>query len=97
MPRKRPNSVILPSQTPTTRRRKVTGKELDMLVLASCSCLLTVLSHPVANALQSMQTVSTSQSAIAAQVSQAPQQHGSFYVTMPPKREEIKDDENEEE
>lgn len=97
MPRRRPNPVILPAQAPTTRRRKVTGKELDMLLLASCSCLVTVLSHPVANALQSIQSVNTSQGAIAAQVSQAPQSSGSFYVTMPPKREEIKDEENEEE
>lgn len=40
-------------QAQTSKLRKPTHKELDLLVLAGCSCLLTMLHHPVAEALQS--------------------------------------------
>ncbi len=34
------------------RAWKLRGRELDLLLLAGCSCLITTLSHPVAEALQ---------------------------------------------
>ena len=37
-------------QTPA---RVLTRKELDLLILAGCSCLMTLLYHPVADAFQS--------------------------------------------
>jgi hypothetical protein len=83
------------SQRQKSRYRKPTSKELDLLLLAGCSCLLTVLYHPVADALQSIQSGSQAQGAISSQVSRVPQQAGSIYLTLPPKREEVKEEEEE--
>ncbi len=79
---------------PYPRPRKLLSKELDLLLLAGCSCLLTVLYHPVAEALQSAHTANSNQGAIAAQTSKTPSNSTApMYLSIPPKREEIKEDE----
>ncbi len=95
MPRKRTPQTRLVPHFRKTRLWRLTSKELDLLLLAGCSCLLTVMYHPVADALQSIHSSSHSQGAIASQVSKVPQRFGSFYLSMPPRREEIKEEEEE--
>ncbi|MDX2243386.1 MAG: hypothetical protein NW224_22120 [Leptolyngbyaceae cyanobacterium bins.302] len=68
------------------------SKELDLLLLAGCSCLLTMLYHPVANALQSHSSQSSG-SAIAAQTSTAtPNSVNAFHLIVPA-RDEMQDEE----
>ncbi|MDX2229136.1 MAG: hypothetical protein NW220_05845 [Leptolyngbyaceae cyanobacterium bins.349] len=72
--------------------RKPTSKELDLFLLAGCSCLLTLLYHPVAQALQS-HSGQNSSTAIASQTSTAPTNGmNAFHLTLP-SREEIKEEE----
>ncbi|WP_421656815.1 hypothetical protein [Leptothermofonsia sp. ETS-13] len=95
MPRKRTPQTRLVPHFRKARLRRPTSKELDLMLLAGCSCLLTVMYHPVADALQSIHSSSHSQGAIAAQASKVPQQSGSLYLSMPPSREEIREEEEE--
>ncbi|MBD2021013.1 hypothetical protein H6F43_12570 [Leptolyngbya sp. FACHB-36] len=77
------------------RTRKPTSKELDLLLLAGCSCLLTLLHHPIADGLQSSTSVSRT-TPIAAQVSRTSSGPiGSLHLTLPPEREKIRDDEED--
>jgi hypothetical protein len=48
-------SVISPVRRRKGQWRKPNSKELDLLLLAGCSCLMTILYHPVAEALQTAQ------------------------------------------
>jgi hypothetical protein len=77
------------------RYRKPTAKELDLLLLAGCSCLLTILYHPVAERVQSLQSVSQSAGAVTSQINHTTPQSGTLYTTLPPKRDDIKDEEEE--
>jgi len=72
--------------------RKPSSKELDLLLLAGCSCLLTLLYHPVANALQAHSSQNAS-SAIAAPTSTAaPTSVNAFHLIVPA-RDEVKEEE----
>ena len=75
------------------KRHQLIGKELDLLLLAGCSCLLTLLYHPVAEALQANQVAASAQSPIAIQVNQTPANSSSLiHLALPPAREGIQDD-----
>ncbi|MGI0485437.1 hypothetical protein ACN4EK_08380 [Pantanalinema rosaneae CENA516] len=90
MPRQR-RPILLPP-TPQRRQPKLRSKELDLLLLAGCSCLFTLLYHPVAEALQSPST-SHSQSATT-HVGQTSVQHPSTVSpALPSRREEIQEEE----
>jgi len=52
--------LISPLHSRKGRFRKPSSKELDLLLLAGCSCLMTILYHPVAEALQTAQTSGSS-------------------------------------
>jgi hypothetical protein len=94
MQRRRTHRAKSASHLRKPRDRKLVGKDLDLLLLAGCSCLLTVLYHPVAEALHSAQLVNNAQAAVATQTSKAPaNQTNSIYTTLPPRREEIREDE----
>jgi len=74
-------------------RRKPTGKELDLLVLAGCSCLMTLLHHPVSDALKAH--TSTSNVASVPTRSHSTKLLTSFSLALPPERErpEIQEEE----
>lgn len=78
-------------------RLRPSGKQLDMLVLAGCSCLLTLLYHPVANALQSSSAQAASQSGVevATHINATTNWAGAVHVTLPPKEETVVDEEDE--
>jgi hypothetical protein len=82
------------SRRQAPRLRKLKGRELDFLLLAGCSCILTLLHHPLAEALNSVSPTG-SQGAIATESSKSLQQTGSLYLTLPPKREDLKEEEQE--
>ncbi|WP_193883552.1 hypothetical protein [Oculatella sp. LEGE 06141] len=44
----------------TATRRLVSNRDMDLLLLAFCSCLLTVICHPAANLLHSPSSAATS-------------------------------------
>ncbi|PZV13798.1 MAG: hypothetical protein DCF22_10150 [Leptolyngbya sp.] len=56
MSSRQPVSVISSVPNRKGRFHKPNSKELDLLLLAGCSCLMTILYHPVAEALQTAQT-----------------------------------------
>ena len=95
MPRKRFRPLKMNVVATRPQRRRLNGRELDFLLLAGCSCLLTVLYHPVSDAFQSFSAQNSAQGAIATQTSKAPQPATSISVTLPPKREEIPEEEEE--
>ncbi len=72
--------------------RKPSSKELDLFLLAGCSCLLTMLYHPVANALQTHAS-QTSGSAIAAQTSTAATNSTNAFHLIVPARDEAQEEE----
>lgn len=84
---------------PKQQLRKPTSKELDLLVLAGCSCLMTLLYHPIADALQTSPATSGSNGAsgaIAAQVSKtSSSQTAPIHCTLPPEREKLKKEEED--
>ncbi len=65
------SSIVAPVSVRKGRFRQPTSKELDLLLLAGCSCLMTFLYHPVAEALQTAQTTGSS-AAIATTTSKIP-------------------------
>jgi hypothetical protein len=74
-----------------------TSKELDLLILAGCSCLMTILYHPVTSALQSASAAATGPGgAIASEVSRTPAQSSPVHTTLPPKQESLRKEEEEE-
>uniref|UniRef100_A0A832M6F7 Uncharacterized protein n=1 Tax=Oscillatoriales cyanobacterium SpSt-402 TaxID=2282168 RepID=A0A832M6F7_9CYAN len=85
-------SAIQPFYERKTKARKPTSKELDLLLLAGCSCLLTVLYHPVAHALQSY-SAHNSGSAIASQTSQSSQNSMNAFHLIPASKDEVKEEE----
>ena len=76
--------------------RPPTVKELDLLILAGCSCLMTVLYHPVAETMQSASTTSGGAgNPIATQISHT-NPSSPVHTTLPPKRETLRKEEEEE-
>lgn len=93
MPRQR-RPILLPVST-QSRQPKLRSKELDLLLLAGCSCLFTVLYHPVAEALQSPST-NPSQSTVTTHVGQTPVKHSpTASPALPSRREGIQEEEEE--
>jgi hypothetical protein len=92
-PRYKPQ-IKLAAHFHKVRLQKPTSKELDLMLLAGCSCLLTVMYHPVADALQSFHSHSHASGAIASQLSPSPPS-SSLVLSMPPRREEIQEEEDE--
>jgi len=88
----RPRSIVRHPKSP----RRPAGKELDLLILAGCSCLMTILYHPVAGTLQSATaTQGRASGAIAAQVSRNTPVMP-IHTTLPPKRETLRQEDEEE-
>jgi hypothetical protein len=90
MPRTRLTQAMLKFQVHRAGSRRLLSKELDLFLLAGCSCLLTLLYHPVADALAPQSSISGSQK-VPAQVNSvnfngtvAP-----FHLTLPPEREDL--------
>jgi hypothetical protein len=89
MTRKRLKQTIpgLPRKT----QRRLLSKELDLLLLTGCSCLLTLLHHPISEAIQAQ---SPARNAPMEASTQTGQQNvklaGQFSVTMPPERKKLK-------
>jgi hypothetical protein len=82
--------AIVSTHSQKSPRYKLTTKELDLLLLAGCSCLLTVLCHPTAEAFQPHSTNSMSSQVPASQVSQTtPRATSQLLLTLPSKRDEI--------
>jgi hypothetical protein len=71
---------------------KPTSKELDLMLLAGCSCLMTLLYHPVADTLRAHSTSAAMQAA-PTQPQRGVTTSGHFYVSLPPVREELKEEE----
>ncbi|MBM0741348.1 hypothetical protein JOY44_06900 [Phormidium sp. CLA17] len=86
-------SVISSVGSRKGRFRKPNSKELDLLLLAGCSCLMTILYHPVAEALQTAQT-SASSTAIATTTSKtATNAMNSFHLIAQASRDKNQDEE----
>ncbi|NJP10840.1 MAG: hypothetical protein HC866_16325 [Leptolyngbyaceae cyanobacterium RU_5_1] len=94
MPRIQRVPATKPFPVRKLRMRKPTSKELDLFLLAGCSCLLTVLYHPVAEALQAHHSSSGAISAIATRTSKtASNPMNAFHLTLLPGRENIQEEE----
>lgn len=79
-----------------TPQLKLTTKELDLMLLAGCSCLLTVICHPSPEALSTAGKVDRASGAVATQVSQPSTNLTSLaHLTRPANREEIQEEEGE--
>lgn len=86
-------SVISSVRSRKDRFRKPSSKELDLLLLAGCSCLMTILYHPVAEALQTTQTGGSS-AAIATTTSKtAASTMNAFHLIAQSVRDESQDEE----
>ncbi|MBL1178079.1 hypothetical protein [Pantanalinema sp. GBBB05] len=93
MPRQR-RPILLPVSS-QRRQPKLRSKELDLLVLAGCSCLFTLLYHPVAEALQSP-SINQSQSTTSSHMGQTSVNHtNTSSPALPSRREEIQAEEEE--
>ncbi len=77
----------MPSRKP---QRRLLSKELDLLLLAGCSCLLTLLHHPVTEAIQAQSPARTAPVETSTQTGSQNTIAGQFAVTMPPERKKAK-------
>lgn len=72
-------------------QRRLLSKELDLLLLTGCSCLLTLLHHPISEAIQAQ---SPARNAPLEASTQTGQQNlklaGQFSLAMPPERKKVK-------
>lgn len=102
MRRTRPYHLTVVTQPATTRQQPLTGKGLDLILLASCSCLLTVVCHPVMDAAQATSSARTHGTATASgptttMTTQANPTTANWFSTigqtMPAKRDELTDEE----
>jgi hypothetical protein len=94
MPGKRRVSAIHPTYRPSSKLRKPTSKELDLLLLAGCSCLLTVLYHPVAHALQSHGAQSSSSAIAQTSTTSTSNSTNAFHLVVPSRDEVTEEEEN---
>lgn len=89
-------SASKPLRTRPSRLRQPTSKQLDLMVLAGCSCLMTLLYHPVTDAMRSAPASSqASAGTIAAQVNRTSHPATPIHFSLPPEREKIKEDDEE--
>lgn len=77
------------------RAWKLRGRELDLLLLAGCSCLITTLSHPVAEALQAQAGHHATQRAVATQP-QPSRSSPSFAIeaAVPTRRDDLQEEDS---
>lgn len=94
MSRRHPNLVNFPQRAHCLRWRKPTSKELDLMLLAGCSCLMTVLYHPVASALQTPSGINGASTAITTTAQTASNPMNAFHLVPLPKQDEIQEEEN---
>ncbi len=87
-------SAIPPAHQRASKVRKPTSKELDLLLLASCSCLLTMLYHPVAQALQTHTAQNANTTAIAQTSTQPTTTAANAFHLITPAREEVTEEED---
>lgn len=85
-------SAIQPMRRSRSAFRKPTSRELDLLLLAGCSCLLTVLVHPVADAMQVASALNPTKTAITTQSSIPTNSVNAFHLTVPPLRDDRRDE-----
>jgi hypothetical protein len=76
------------TQRRLSRLRKPTSKELDLLLLAGCSCLMTLLYHPVAEALQTSPGMNSGSPAIATSTTIPTTSMNTFHLIPTSSREE---------
>lgn len=93
MSRRHPNSVNAPRHAHRIRWHKPTSKELDLLLLAGCSCLMTVLYHPVASALQTPNSMNGVSTAITTTAQTSSNPMNAFHLVPLPKQDEIQEEE----
>ncbi|XHX78229.1 MAG: hypothetical protein RBJ76_28010 [Stenomitos frigidus ULC029] len=73
-----------------TAPRRLLSKELDLLLLTGCSCLLTLLHHPISQAIQA-QSPARNAPMTSTQTGQRDiKLAGQFSVTLPPERKKLK-------
>lgn len=90
---KRQVSAIRPAHRPSSKLHKPTSKELDLLLLAGCSCLLTVLYHPVAHALQSHAAQNSSTAISQTSTASTTSSTNAFHLVVP-SRDEVTEEED---
>ncbi len=91
---RKPNRLRSASSNRPAARRQLAGRDVDLLVLAGCSCLMTLLHHPVAEALRSHSTVGSVQPMPAQTQRTGATLHLS--LAMPPERPTLQGEEEEE-
>ncbi len=94
MSHRHPNSVNSPHCARRMHWRKPTSKELDLLLLAGCSCLMTVLYHPVASALQTPSSMNGVSTAITTTAQHSSNPMNAFHLVPLPKQDELQEEEN---
>lgn len=92
MPRHQVKQPLQPFKLKRIALHQPTNKELDLMLLAGCSCLMTLLYHPVAETLRAHST-STAMQSVPAQTQSERSATGQFYMSPPPTREELKEEE----
>ncbi|PSB25760.1 hypothetical protein [Stenomitos frigidus] len=72
-------------------QRRLLSKELDLLLLTGCSCLLTLLHHPISEAIQAQSPARNAPIETSTQTGPSSTKlAGQFSVTMPPERKKLK-------
>ncbi len=92
---RKPNRLRSASSNRPVARRQLAGRDVDLLVLAGCSCLMTLLHHPVAEALRSHATVGSVQP-MPAQTQRTGAVTLHLSLAMPPERPTLQGEEEEE-
>ncbi|XGV99005.1 MAG: hypothetical protein ACAF41_08715 [Leptolyngbya sp. BL-A-14] len=81
----------IPRQTYRKASRRLLSKELDLLLLTGCSCLLTLLHHPISEAIQAQSPTRNAPIETQTQTGQRDVKlAGQFSITMPPERKKLK-------
>jgi hypothetical protein len=87
-PRQKPAFKSLPARK---TQRRLLNKELDLLLLTGCSCLLTLLHHPISEAIQAQSPARNAPIETSTSTGQSNVRlTGQFAVTMPPERKKLK-------
>ncbi|MBW4470274.1 MAG: hypothetical protein KME45_07695 [Stenomitos rutilans HA7619-LM2] len=81
----------IPGQPFRKASRRLLSKELDLLLLTGCSCLLTLLHHPISEAIQAQSPARNAPIETSTQTGQSNAKIVSqFSITMPPDRKKLK-------
>lgn len=72
-------------------QRRLLSKELDLLLLTGCSCLLTLLHHPISEVIQAQSPARNAPIQTSTETGQKDVKlAGQFSVTLPPERKKVK-------